>query len=78
MREKYEKLLFNAGSGSQGLDSVMTSDVKDLYTSKALKYKPGNKDLKNTIIRIQFNESIGDFKCESVQVRPSPKGRRAF
>jgi succinate dehydrogenase/fumarate reductase flavoprotein subunit len=78
--------LLNAGSGSRGSHLVLTADgvevhpdVKDPDTGKPLKYKPENKDLRNTIIRIQFNEKAEHlFDCKSVPVRGAPKDRKAF
>jgi len=77
--------LLRAGSGSRGSHLVSSDDgiqihpdVKDPDTGKPLKFKPENKDLRNTIIRIQFNEGTGEFECKSVPVRPAPKDRKAF
>jgi succinate dehydrogenase/fumarate reductase flavoprotein subunit len=78
--------LLNAGGGSRGSHLVLTadgvevhSDVKDPDTGEPLKYKPENKDLRNTIIRIQFNEKAEHlFDCKSVPVRSAPKDRKAF
>jgi hypothetical protein len=77
--------LLKAGSGSRGSHLVLSEDgsgihpdVKDPDTGKPLKFKPENKDLRKTIIRIQLNEKTGEFECESVGVRVAPKDRKAF
>ena len=77
--------LLNAGSGSRGSHLVLSEDgsqihpdIKDPDTGKPLKFKPENKDLRNTIIRIQFNEKAGEFDCKNVPVRAAPKDRKAF
>jgi succinate dehydrogenase/fumarate reductase flavoprotein subunit len=78
--------LLNAGSGSRGSHLVLSEDgvgihpdIKDPDTGRVLKFKPENKDLRNTIIRIQFNEKAKDlFECKSVPVRAAPKDRKAF
>ncbi|HBG26425.1 MAG: hypothetical protein A2Y10_10075 [Planctomycetes bacterium GWF2_41_51] len=77
--------LLKSGSGSRGSHLVLIDDgieihpdVKDPDTGKPLKFKPENKDLRNSMIRIQFNESTGQFECRSVPVRPAPKDTKAF
>ena len=78
--------LLRAGSGSRGSHLVLIADgvgihpdIKDPDTGRPLKFKPENKDLRNTIIRIQFNEGSRDlFECKSVPVRGAPKDRKAF
>ncbi|OQA02649.1 MAG: succinate dehydrogenase flavoprotein subunit [Planctomycetes bacterium ADurb.Bin401] len=77
--------LLNTGSGSRGSHLVLTDDgieihpdVKDPDNGKSLKFKPENKDLRNSIIRIQLDENTGIFECRSVPVRSAPKDRKAF
>jgi hypothetical protein len=77
--------LLKAGSGSRGSHLVLTADglevhpdIKDPDTGEPLKFKPENQDLRNTIIRVQFDQSAGEFKCESVPVRAATKDRKAF
>ncbi len=77
--------LLNAGSGSRGSHLVLSEDgveihpdIKDPDTGRSLRFKPENKNLRNTIIRIQFNEKAGEFDCKSVPVRSAPKDRKAF
>ena len=78
--------LLKAGSGSRGSHLVLIADgvgihpdIKDPDTGRPLKFKPENKDLRNTIIRIQFNEGSRDlFECKNVPVRGAPKDRKAF
>jgi succinate dehydrogenase/fumarate reductase flavoprotein subunit len=78
--------LLKAGSGSRGSHLVLVADgneihpdIKDPDAAKPLKFKPENKDLRNTILRIQFNEKADQlFDCKSVPVRSIPKDRKAF
>ncbi|OHB57093.1 MAG: hypothetical protein A2173_04135 [Planctomycetes bacterium RBG_13_44_8b] len=77
--------LLKAGEGSRGSHLVLTADgmevhpdIKDPDTGEPLRFKPENKDLRNTIIRVQFDQSTGEFKCQSVPVRAAPKDRKAF
>jgi len=77
--------LLKAGSGSRGSHLVLSDDgieihpdVKDPDTGKPLKFKPENKDLRNSIIRIEFNESSGGFECQNIPVRTAPNDRKAF
>lgn len=77
--------LLNAGSGSRGSHLVLSEDgiqihpdIKDHDTGNPLKFKAENKDLRNSIIRIELNESSGQFECSSVAVRTAPKDRKAF
>ena len=74
-----------AGSGSRGSHLVLNEDgsgihpdVKDPDTGKPLKFKQENKDLRNTIIRIQFNQAADKFESQTVAVRSAPKDRKAF
>ncbi|MGA2916826.1 MAG: FAD-binding protein [Sedimentisphaerales bacterium] len=78
--------LLNAGSGSRGSHLVLSDDGIEIHpdiidpdTKKPLKFKPENKDLRNTIIRIQFNcDAEFLFECSNIAVRPAPKDRKAF
>lgn len=77
--------LLKAGSGSRGSHLVLSDDgiqihpdVKDHDTDKPLKFKPENKDLRNSIIRIEFNQAQNEFQCTAVPVRAAPKDRKAF
>ncbi len=78
--------LLKAGSGSRGSHLVLSEDggqihpdVKDPDTGKPLKFKPENKDLRNTVIRIQFNENSAQlFDCKNIPVRTAVKDRKAF
>lgn len=78
--------LLNQGSGSRGSHLVLSNDDIEIHpdiidpdTKKPLKFKPENKDLRNTIIRIQFNPDTEFlFECSNIAVRPAPKDRKAF
>lgn len=77
--------LLKAGSGSRGSHLVLSEDgmeihpdIRDADTGRPLKFKPESKDLRNTIIRIQFNEKSGRFDCKNIPVRTVPKDRKAF
>jgi len=77
--------LLKAGSGSRGSHLVLNDDgieihpdVKDPDTGKPLKFKQENKDLRNSILRIEFTESRGQFECLTVPVRQTSKERKAF
>jgi len=78
--------LLHAGSGSRGSHLVLTDDgieihpdIKDPAKGQALKFKPENEELRNSIIRIIFDPA-GEhlFKCKSVNVRKAPTDRKAF
>ncbi len=78
--------LLAAGSGSRGSHLVLSDDgveihpdIKDPDTGQTLKFKPENKELRKSIIRIMFDPAAEDmFKCESVPVRIAPTDRKAF
>ncbi|MEN6385220.1 MAG: FAD-binding protein [Phycisphaerales bacterium] len=77
--------LLKAGSGSRGSHLVLSEDgieihhdIKDPDTGNTLKFKPENINLRNSIIRIEFNHKKGEFECQSVPVRQAPKDRKAF
>ena len=48
-------------------------------TGKALKFKPENQALRNSILRIKYNSQATDlFTCENVPLRKAPAGKKAF
>ena len=54
-------------------------DIKEPSTGKPLKFKPENENLRNSILRIRYDDKFSDlFKCETVPVRPAPRDRKAF
>jgi len=78
--------LLKADSGSRGSHLVLAEDgieihpdIKEPSTGKPLKFKPENENLRNSILRIQYDDKFPDlFKCETVPVRPAPRDRKAF
>jgi succinate dehydrogenase/fumarate reductase flavoprotein subunit len=77
--------LLKAGSGSRGSHLVLSDlgleihpDIKNPEDGRPLKFIPENKDLRNSILRIQFNEKSSQFDCKNVPVRIAPKDRKAF
>jgi len=44
-----------------------------------LRFKPENKDLRNTIVRIWYDPQSPDlFAVKNIPVRPTPTERKAF
>jgi hypothetical protein len=78
--------LLEQGSGSRGSHLVLAEDgieihpdVIDKATGKALRFKPENKDLRNSIVRIWYDPKSQDlFACKNIPVRPMPTDRKAF
>ena len=78
--------LLSQGSGSRGSHLVLAEDgiqihpdVIDKTTGKPLKFKPENQQLRNTILRIEFDKYESDlFRCENITPRPIPTERKAF
>jgi succinate dehydrogenase/fumarate reductase flavoprotein subunit len=78
--------LLEQGSGSRGSHLVLAEDgieihpdVIDKTTGKPLKFKPENKDLRNTIIRIKYDSGAADlFRTQNIAIRPALTDRKAF
>ncbi|MCD4830946.1 MAG: FAD-binding protein [Anaerohalosphaeraceae bacterium] len=78
--------LLKTGSGSRGSHLVLTEDgveihpdIKDPGTGKTLKFKPENKDLRKSILSVEYNADFdGLFTCEMIPVRKAQKDRKAF
>jgi succinate dehydrogenase/fumarate reductase flavoprotein subunit len=78
--------LLRQGSGSRGSHLVLAKDgiqihpdVIDKATGKPLKFKPENQQLRNTILKVEFDKNESDlFRCENIAPRPTPKERKAF
>ena len=78
--------LLSQGSGSRGSHLVLSedglqihSDVIDKATGRPLKFKPENQQLRNSILRIEFDKKAEDlFRCENINIRPAPAERKAF
>jgi succinate dehydrogenase/fumarate reductase flavoprotein subunit len=78
--------LLAAGSGSRGSHLVLTEDGTEIHmnitnpaTGAPLKFKPENKDLRDSILRIKLDERAKDlFQCSTIEPRPMPKDRKSF
>lgn len=78
--------LLEAGGGSRGSHLVLSDDgaeihqdIKDPDTGKTLRFKAENQDLRNSILRIIFDQySDSLFTCQFVPVRIAPTERKAF
>ncbi len=78
--------LLKQGSGSRGSHLVLAKDgveihpdVTDKATNKPLKFKPENKSLRNSILQIEYDNSLPDlFRCKTVKLRSAPTDRKAF
>jgi len=73
-------------SGSRGSHLVLSDDGVQIHpgiinhkTGKPLRFKPENESLRNSVLQIEFDESLPDlFRCRNVKVRPIPVDRKAF
>ncbi len=78
--------LLNQGSGSRGSHLVLTEDGLEIHkdvinqaTGTPLKFKPENVELRQSILRIEFDGKAKDlFQCTTVTPRPVPTERKAF
>jgi succinate dehydrogenase/fumarate reductase flavoprotein subunit len=78
--------LLAADSGSRGSHLVLAEDGIEIHpdvtnpiTGTPLKFKPENKDLRNSILRIVFDPRVADlFRCSTVEPRPLPQDRKSF
>jgi succinate dehydrogenase/fumarate reductase flavoprotein subunit len=78
--------LLNQGSGSRGSHLVLAEDGLKIHkdvinqaTGKPLKFKPENVELRQSILRIEFDGKAKDlFQCTTVKPRPVPTERKAF
>ncbi len=77
--------LLECGSGSRGSHLVLSPDGIAVHSSvldkygRELRYKPENKELRNSVLRIIFDADTDElFTISTVAVRPVPKGRKAF
>ncbi len=78
--------LLERGSGSRGSHLVRASDgiqihpdITNKATGGALKFKPENKALRDSILRIEYDRNAPDlFCCRNVKPRPMPAERKAF
>jgi len=78
--------LLGQGSGSRGSHLVLAEDgveihpdVIDKATGKPLKFKPENQSLRDSILQIEYDESLPDlFTSTNIELRPTPTDRKAF
>jgi len=78
--------LLQRGSGSRGSHLVLAEDGIEIHpdiinktTGKALKFKPENEALRNSILRIEYDAGKPDlFRCGNIALRPAPADRKAF
>lgn len=78
--------LLQRGSGSRGSHLVLAEDGIGIHpdiinqtTGEALKFKPENEALRNSILRIEYDRGEPDlFRCEHIALRPAPADRKAF
>ncbi|MBA7665922.1 hypothetical protein ES703_73997 [subsurface metagenome] len=78
--------LLQRGSGSRGSHLVLAEDGIEIHpdiinktTGEALKFKPENEALRNSILRIEYDADEPDlFRCENIRLRTAPADRKAF
>ena len=78
--------LLKLGGGSRGSYLVLSDndvqihpDIVNKTTGKSLRFKPENKELRNSILQIEYDQADSDlFRCKTVKVRPIPADRKAF
>jgi hypothetical protein len=70
--------LLEQGSGSRGSHLVLSPDGVPV-TGTEFRFKPENIDLRNSILRIEYDsEQLDLFRCENIAPRPIPSERKAF
>ncbi|MHC4228733.1 MAG: oxidoreductase, partial [Planctomycetota bacterium] len=78
--------LLGQGSGSRGSHLVLVEDGVEIHpdvinkaTDEALRFKPENESLRNSVLHVEYDESSPDlFRCKNVELRPAPTDRKAF
>ncbi len=85
--------LLRQGSGSRGSHLVIVRDGVEIHPGiiapvssgedrnggKALKFKPENPSLRDSVLRVEYDDSLPDmFRCESVKLRAAPGNAKAF
>jgi hypothetical protein len=78
--------LLQQGSGSRGSHLVLAEDgtqihpdIIDKATGRALRFKPENVALRDSILQIEYDSAAPDlFRCRNVKPRPVPTDRKAF
>jgi len=52
---------------------------EDRCGGKVLKFKPENLSLRDSVLRVEYDDSLPDmFRCESVELRSAPSDAKAF
>jgi succinate dehydrogenase/fumarate reductase flavoprotein subunit len=70
--------LLEQGSGSRGSHLVLSPDGVHIAGTE-LKYKQENEDLRNSILRIEYDLKLPDlFRCQTIAPRPIPTERKVF
>ena len=78
--------LLEQGSGSRGSHLVLVEDGVEIHpdvinkaTGDALRFKPENESLRESVLHVEYNENSADlFVCSNVELRPAPTDRKAF
>ena len=78
--------LLEQGGGSRGSHLVLAEDgieihpdVIDKAKGRPLQFKRENQRLRDSIVRIQYDDSLLElFRCTDVKPRPAPSDRKAF
>ncbi len=78
--------LLKRGGGSRGSYLVLEKDGREIHpdvidkeTNNPLKFKPENESLRNSILQIEYDESLPDlFESSNIELRPAPVNRKAF
>jgi succinate dehydrogenase/fumarate reductase flavoprotein subunit len=78
--------LLEQGNGSRGSHLVLAEDGIEIHpdvinkaTGEALRFKPENESLRNSVLQVEYDESLPDlFRCRNIELRPAPTDRKAF
>ena len=78
--------LLDQGSGSRGSHLVVADDGIEIHpgiiaaaTGKTLKFKPENPSLRDSVLRVTYDESLRSlFRCEKAKLRAASSDREAF
>jgi len=78
--------LLEQGSGSRGSHLVLAEagteihpDITNKTTGQALKFKPEQEQLRNSILQIEYDSGEPDlFRGRNTKLRPTPTDRKAF
>jgi len=78
--------LLDQSSGSRGSHLVLSDDGMEIHPdildgsiAKPMQFKPENKNLRNSILQLQFDSNSKDlFTCRTIPVRKATKNKKAF